>query len=68
MNQTGASFAFAPVVVTTSRGEAVVQVTGSLAVARGTSGANQLVFSMNRRVSPSAAGQAPRDGSLDSYV
>jgi hypothetical protein len=66
MNQTGASFAFAPVVVTTSRGEAVVQVTGSLAVVRGTNGQNQLVFSTNRRVSPSATGQAPRDGSLDS--
>ena len=62
----GASFAFTPVAVTTSRGEAMVQVTGSLAVVRGTSGENQLVFSMNRRVSPSAAGQAPRDGSLDS--
>ncbi len=66
MNQTGASFAFTPVAVTTSRGEAMVQVTGSLAVVRGTSGENQLVFSTSRRVSPSATGQAPRDGSLDS--
>ena len=66
MNQNGASFAFPPVVVTTSRGEAIVQVTGSLAVVRGTSGENQLVFSTSRRVSPSATGQAPRDGSLDS--
>jgi hypothetical protein len=68
MNETGASFAFAPVQVTTSRGESiVVQVTGSLTVERDTNGEEQLVFRTLRRVSPSATGHAPRDVSLDSH-
>jgi hypothetical protein len=66
MNETGASFSFAPIAVTTSRGEAFVQVTGNLAVVRGTSGEEQLVFSTSRRVGLTAPGQAPRDSAPDS--
>ncbi len=66
MNESGASFSFAPIAVTTSRGEAIVQVTGTLAVVRGTSGEEQLVFSTNRRVGLTAPGQAPRDSAPDS--
>jgi hypothetical protein len=66
MNESGASFSFAPVAVTTSRGEAFVQVTGNLAVVRGTSGEEQLVFSTSRRVGLTAPGQAPRDSAPDS--
>ena len=66
MNESGASFSFAPIAVTTSRGEAIVQVTGTLAVVRGTSGEEQLVFSTSRRVGVTAPGQAPRDSAPDS--
>jgi hypothetical protein len=67
MNETGASFSFAPIAVTTSRGEAIVQVTGTLAVVRGTSGEEQLLFSTSRRLGLTAPGQAPRDKAPDSY-
>jgi len=66
MNQNGASFSFAPIAVTTSRGEAIVQVTGTLAVVQGTSGEEQLVFTTSRRVGLTAPGQAPRDSAPDS--
>ena len=66
MNNEAASFAFAPVMVPTNRGDAVVRVTGSLVVARGANGEDQLVFSTSRTVSPSANGQPPGDRSLDS--
>ena len=68
MNESGASFAFAPIQVTTSRGESlVVQVTGSLTVERDTNSEEQLVFRTLRRVSPSATGHAPRNATLDSH-
>ena len=66
MNESGASFSFAPVAVTTSRGQAFVQVTGNLAVVRGTSGEEQLVFSTSRRVGLTSPSQAPRDSAPDS--
>jgi hypothetical protein len=60
MNHDGASFSFAPIAVTTSRGDAIVQVTGSLAVVRGSSGEEQLVFTTARRVMHTTA-QTPHD-------
>ena len=60
MNQDGASFAFPPVAIATAQGSAMVQVTGSFAVTKNESGEEQLVFSTNRRVTTTAAGQ-PRD-------
>jgi hypothetical protein len=65
MNRDGASFAFAPVVVSTSRGDAVVRVTGSLAVVVGANGEEQLKFTTRRQVSPAGA-PAPMDSSMGS--
>jgi hypothetical protein len=65
MNRDGASFAFAPVPVSTSRGEAVVRVMGALAVIIGANGEEQLRFTAQRQVSP-AGGPGSIDGKLAS--
>jgi hypothetical protein len=65
MNRDGASFVFAPVRVSTSRGEAVVRVKGSLAVIIGANGEEQLRFTAQRQVSP-AGGPGSIDGKLAS--
>jgi hypothetical protein len=61
MNRDGASFAFAPIRVSTSRGEAVVRVLGSIAVVIGANGEEQLRFTTQRQVSPAGG-----PGSIDS--
>jgi hypothetical protein len=65
MNHMGASFAFAPIAVKTTRGEAMAQVTGSLSIT-GQPGGEQLVFSTVRRLIPMGSGQTPRDTAPDS--
>jgi hypothetical protein len=54
MNESGASFTFAPVRISTNRGDMSVSVSGTLNVVRGSTGEQQLVFTTIRRIMPSA--------------
>jgi hypothetical protein len=66
MGRDGASFTFAPIRVSTGRGDATVQVSGSLAIVRGSSGEDELVFKTSRRTSTASDGQPTSDRGLDS--